>query len=376
MAKKVLISYASGGMGHVMAARAIEQAFKRKYPEVEVKNVNVIDFANKPYKFFFVDGYNWVSAHAPWLWGWLYQTFNTKSRQGFPSWISRICIAPRFIPFIREFKPDFIISTHPLPMLIVSYSKAKDVIDILSSMVCTDFGCHSFWVDPQVNYYFGAVDNVAKCLVDYGVKNEQIAVTGIPIEEKYSLVLSKEELIKKHNLANGLFTILIVGGQFKIDALKMIINSLIDKHDGKIQFLVVAGRDNNLKEALDKTDLNKRFANVKVFGFIDYMHELMTVSDLIFSKAGGLTVSECMAKGLPMVINKVIPGQEEDNVEYLVSHNAAVKASNVEEIVLAIDGLIGNPNKVAAMKESARSIGRSNSSEKLADFVYEKINES
>lgn len=376
MPKKVLIVYASGGMGHIMAAKAIEQAFKRKYQDMEVKNVNVIDFANKSYKFFFVDGYNWVSAHAPWVWGWLYQTFNTKSRQGFPSWVSRVCIAPRFIPFIQEFKPDFIISTHPLPMLIVSYSKSKDVINISSSMVCTDFGCHSFWVDPEVNYYFSAVDNVASCLINYGVKKEQIAVTGIPIEEKYALVLKKEELLKKYGLKDGVFTVLIVGGQFSIDNLKVIINSLIDKHDGLVQFLVVAGRDNALKEGLDKANLNKRFSNVKIFGFIDYMHELMTISDIIFSKAGGLTVSECMAKGLPMVINKVIPGQEEDNVEYLVSHNAAIRANDASGIITAIDELIKNPEKVIAMKKATGAIGQPNSAEKLADFVYNKISKS
>ena len=102
----------------------------------------------------------------------------------------------------------------------------------------------------------------------------------------------------------------------------------------------MAGRDNALKEGLDKANLSKRFSNVKIFGFIDYMHELMTISDIIFSKAGGLTVSECMAKGLPMVINKVIPGQEEDNVEYLVSHNAAIRANDASGIIAAIDELI------------------------------------
>ncbi len=373
MSKKVLIVYATGGMGHVTAAKAIESAFKAKYPEIEVKNVDVIDFASKFYKKIFVDGYNWVSAKKPGLWGWLYKTFNSKSRQDLPSLISRWAISKRFIPFIQEFKPDFIISTHPLPMILVSHSKAKDVIDIYSSMVCTDFGCHSFWVDPEVNYYFGAVENVAACLVNYGVKRQQVAITGIPIDKKFALALNKDDLLKKHNLKKDAFTILIVGGQFGIDTLKIIINSIIDKHDGKVQFLVVAGRDNALREALNKADLNKRFFNVKIFGFIDYMYELMTVSDIIFSKAGGLTVSECMAKGLPMVINKVIPGQEEDNVEYLASRNAAVKASNTEQIIKAIDDLIKNPQKVAEMKKNAELIGRPNSAEELADFVVSKI---
>ena len=74
MSKKVLIVYATGGMGHVTAAKAAEEAFKNKYPDVEVKSVDVIDYANKLYKKMFVDGYNYVSAKTPELWGFLYRT--------------------------------------------------------------------------------------------------------------------------------------------------------------------------------------------------------------------------------------------------------------------------------------------------------------
>ncbi|MFA5021510.1 MAG: glycosyltransferase [Patescibacteria group bacterium] len=372
MPKKVLIVYATGGMGHVSAARAIEQAFKEKYPEVEIKNVDVIDFAMKVYKKVFVDGYNYVSAKTPELWGWLYRTYNNKSKQKLPQLLSQLAIEGKFIPFIEEFKPDFIISTHPLPMLLVSHSKKKQIINILSSMVLTDFGCHSFWIAPEVNYYFVATDNVKQCLFDYKVKPEQVAVTGIPIETKFSKTPAKAELIKKFGLEAGLFTVLIVGGQFTYSALQAIISGITKKHDGKVQFLVVAGRDQDLKEALDKSDLNKN-SKIKTFGFVNYMQELMAVSDLIFSKAGGLTVSECMAMGLPMVINKVIPGQEEDNVNYLVDAGAAVKVQNFDEVVNAVNDLVSDPQKIAKMKAACQKIGHPNSAVALADFVYTKI---
>jgi len=373
MTKKVLIVYTSGGMGHVMAAKAAEQALRRKYPDVEVKNVNVIDFASRTYKFFFVEGYNYISAKLPGLWAWLYKGFNNKSVQDLPSLLSYWAIKNRFIPFVKEFDPDFIISAHPLPMVLISRSKDKKIIDVLSSMVCTDFGCHSFWVDPEVNYYFCATTGVKQCLEGYGAPSEKIVITGIPIEEKFAQMLDPNQINIKLGLKPDLFTILIVGGQFVFETLKTVISGVLDKHDGKVQFLVVAGRDKYLKEAIDNSDLNSRYSNVKAYGFVDNMHELMTVSDIIFSKAGGLTVSECMAKGLPMVINKVIPGQEEDNVNYLVEKNAAIKVENTAGIIEALNNLIANPQKVAEMKIAAQSIGKPNSAESLADFVMEKI---
>src|SRR3989344_5119369 len=191
MKKKVLVVYATGGMGHVTAAQATTKAFEAKYPEVEVKTVDVLDYANFFYKKIFVDGYNWVSARRPDLWGRLYRKFNNKAKQKFPTLISRWAIEKRFIKFVKEFKPDFIVSTHPLPMILISHSKEQNVVDIYSSMVVTDFGCHSFWVDEEVNYYFVATEDVKMCLQGYGVDPDKVIVTGIPIQLKFSKKINK-----------------------------------------------------------------------------------------------------------------------------------------------------------------------------------------
>jgi len=374
MPKRVLIIYATGGMGHVKAAAAVEQAFNNKYPDVEIKNVDVIDYAATIYRKVFVDGYNYVSAKYPDTWGWLYRGFNKKSRQKLPTMISQLAIEGNFIPFVKKFNPDFIVSTHPLPMMMISASKRKEVINIDSSMVLTDFGCHSFWIDSWVNYYFVATEEVKKCLQGYKVKSENIAVTGIPIELKFAKELNRQEIIKKLGLNPKIPTLLIVGGQFEFASLQKIIAGIKQVHKQNVQFLVVAGRDKELNDALAASDLKKDL-QIKIFGFVNNMEELMTAADLIFSKAGGLTVSECLAKGLPMVINKVIPGQEEDNLDYLVKNEAAIRATTFDEIIEQVNRLLGDPQKIASMKGNCLKLGRPHSAEALADFVYNKINE-
>jgi len=372
MTKKVLIVYATGGMGHVTSARAIEEAFRQKYPDVETKNVDVIDFATKVYKKVFVDGYNLVSAKTPELWGWLYRQFNNRTNQKLPNLLSKLAIEGNFIPFVQEYKPDFIISTHPLPMVLLSVSKKHDVIDILSSMVVTDFGCHSFWVDPEVNFYFVATPAVGQCLLQYNADPKKIVPTGIPIEPKFSKELNKSELQQKFGLKPDVFTLLFVGCLFTFEVLKQEIDQ-IQASGVRAQFIVVAGRDAVLKAALEKANFGAN-QNIKVFGFVNNLEELMTVSDAIFSKAGGLTSSECMAKGLPMIINKVIPGQEEGNVEYLVSQSAAIKVNDFSEISQVVVDLINNPTKLQNLKQAALKIGKPKSAETLVDFVYKIIN--
>ena len=337
-----------------------------------VETCDILDFASRWYRLIFVHGYNYISAKLPKFWGWLYHHYNDQSHQALAVKISQWAVERRFIAHIKSTRPDFIIATHPLPMIIVSQSKRRDVIEILSSIVVTDYGCHSFWVDPEVNYYFVATPDVAQCLRGVAVPAEKIVVTGIPIHQKFSKVLDRAALQKKFSLHSDRSTVLIVGGQFSFDALRSILQGIEQNVGAGVQFLIVAGRDAALKEALDRSDLGKN-PQVRVFGFVDNMEEIMTAADLIFSKAGGLTVSECMAKGLPMVIHQVIPGQEEDNVSYLVSRGAALKAENVSEIITSVTRLLKEKKKLAAMQHAAVTIGKPRSAFDLATFVYERI---
>ena len=310
-----------------------------------------------------------MSSRYPGFWGWLYRTFNKRENQGFASWLSQGAISKRFIPFVRSYKPDFIVSTHPLPAMLISRSKEQDIIDILSSIVVTDFGCHSFWIDSETNYYFVATDAVAMCLQNYRVKRDQIIVTGIPIESKFSESVNKATLLKKLGLKTNVFTVLIVGGQLSFEVLQEIITKSFAKNT-KIQFLVVAGRDKLFKEQLDTWEQSQP-DKIKTFGFVDNMHEMMSVADVIFTKAGGLTTSECLAKGLPMIINKVIPGQEEDNVTYLAAQGAAVRATNADEIFRVILELSTDSEKHAKMQTACAELGRPQSAKSLAEFVVQ-----
>lgn len=371
MAKKVLIVYATGGMGHVMAAKAIEKVFTSQYPQVVVKNVNVIDYAPKWYAKLFVDGYNFVSAKVPQFWGWLYTYHNEAGNQRLAKGISRRAIEKKFITFVQDFKPDFIVSTHPLPMILISSSKRKDIIDIYSSMVVTDFGCHALWVDSEVNYYFVATKDVGRCLANYQVRPQQVVVTGIPIDPKFSASPDRSVVCRQLGLKPDRFTLLIVGGQFSFLDLEKIIAGVRRKNSA-VQFIVVAGRDQQLKLALDQANLD-RGEGVKIFGFVDNMELLMTAADAIFSKAGGLTVSECMARGLPMIINAVIPGQEEDNVSYLVAKKAAIKVSGVRGVIAAAVKLSTDTKTLETMKRACLSIGKPDATKELVDFVYQKI---
>jgi len=370
--KKVLILYAPLGSGHKLAADAIAQAFVEKYPDIEVRNVDVLDFISKSLRHSLPWAYNFVTARFPFVYKCFYGYYNGKlSKKQSNNILNIILKKSHFINFINEFNPDLIISTNPLPMQLVSKTKEKKIINIPSANVCTDFGFHSLWVNPDVNFYFVANEEIKKALIKYGVGNDKIVVTGIPTNPKFNKTLDHQIIVDKLGFNFSEPIILIVGGATSHTSFLRIINGLKNKNK-KLQFIIVAGRDKTLQKKLKESKINKD-PFIAVFDFVHNLDEYMTVADLILTKAGGLTVSECLVKNLPMVINNIIPGQEEDNVEYIVKNGAGIRTKNVEETVNIINDLFLNPKKLSAMGKSCKKLAKPNAAKDIVDFVVSKI---
>ena len=146
----------------------------------------------------------------------------------------------------------------------------------------------------------------------------------------------------------------------------------LKKINNLIQFIIVAGRDEIMQKKLKKSKIG-RDPLIKTFGFVDNLDEYMGASDLIFTKAGGLTVAECIAKGLPMVISDIIPGQEEDNVNFAITHNFGVRAGSAQKLAKVIAGLFSNKQRILEMKENCRKVAKPEAASEIADFIASKI---
>ena len=101
------------------------------------------------------------------------------------------------------------------------------------------------------------------------------------------------------------------------------------------------------------------------------MHELMAASDVAVTKSGGLTSSECLALGLPMVVVRPIPGQEERNSDFLLERGVALRANSPAHLVFKLRRLLGSPETLARMRASARLIARPRAAYDVADAVME-----
>jgi len=368
--KKILILYAPLGVGHGAAAQAIAEAFALKYPKIEIRNINVLDFVPEVFKKGLPWVYNQTTSKTPILYKIIYNFYKTRSKH--LNNLSRIILKKsKFVEFIQEFNPDFIVSTNPLSMQLVSLTKEKKIIDIPSANVCTDYGFYSLWHNKDVNYYFVANEEIKKSLVKYGVKGEKVMVTGIPISSKFSKAINRERIISDLGLDVSKKILLIVGGRISYNNLIKIING-VKKNNKDLQFIIVAGRDKALQEKLNDSEIVNDPAT-RVFGFVNNLEDYMSSSDLILTKAGGLTVSECLVKNLPMVFNDIIPGQEEDNVNYVARQGAGVKARGVRKSIEVINKLFFHSEKTAEMKRNCVKIAKPSAANDLVDYIVLQI---
>jgi processive 1,2-diacylglycerol beta-glucosyltransferase len=202
-----------------------------------------------------------------------------------------------------------------------------------------------------------------------GVSSEKIRALGIPFDPKFNELQDKGKIMQKLKLKTEIPTVLIMGGGHGLGPIHAIIDSL-DKMDRPLQMIVVAGANKKLYDSLKDKATGLRKETV-LFGYATNVHELMSVSDCIITKPGGITCSEVLAKRIPMIIVNPLPGQEANNTAYLTEKCAAIKIDDPKEINLLIDDLFEHPEKLMRMREAEAAISKPHSSMDIARLLLE-----
>ncbi len=373
MTKKILIAYGNAGAGHRKAAYAIESAFKEiKRGDIEVKVIDTLDYSTPFFKNGYPAFYLFLVNKIPYLWGLLYYLVDTRLVYGCcASFLRRLHNGLGFAGlerFLNEYNPALVINAHFLGSEVMVHMKKKGMLkDTKLVSVVTDYMMHSFWVDKTIDYFCVAQEESKKHLIKRGIPSERIKVFGIPIDRIFSVHKDKKELCAKLGIDSTKKTVLIGSGGFGVGPIKELVQELLGAAAVE-QLLVVCGKNPELYK--DISNITKSAAKtVKVYEFVDNMDELMTVSDVIVTKSGGMTSSEAMAKDLPMIITSAIPGQEARNSNYLVRCGAAIPAFTVKKAKEAIVGLFSSKDKLENLKNKIKSVKKPDSSYDIAKFT-------
>ena len=371
--KKIIVFYASFGGGHLSAAKSIQEHLLKNYKDIDVELVDCMKYASKTIEKVSTTAYNQMAKKVPWVWGKIY----SDSQKGPLAHISSRAnsfMAIKLLKLLREKKPDLIISAHPFGSQMSTYLKRKGKIDTKIATIMTDFKSHDQWLvgHEYTDFFFVSNIDMQKQLVDKGINENKVIVTGIPVREQFLTAHDKTKILKDLDFSENKKTILFFGGgqlglgkKTTLD----VFSSLVTRFDD-IQIIAVSGKNESLKNTFEKiVGENSKQDTIKVFEFTNKVAEYMSISDVVITKPGGLTSSESLVSHLPMILINPIPGQEEENAEFLEEKKVAKWIKKDDDINFILDILINDETILNTMKENTYEIAKPNATKNICEIL-------
>lgn len=348
---------------------AISKSLKKALPDAEVSSINGFGY-NYPILENVVNAaYMSIIRHSPRIWDYLYDNPRVVKRSANLRKFLNTSSHKKLEKLFKEFPADTVVCSQAFPCSMVADYKVKFRPDMTLIGVLTDWAPHSYWINEGVDFYVVPSADTRDRFIKKGVPAEKILVLGIPIRSNFADTLDRLDVRKKLGLEAGVPTALIMGGGQGLGPMKEAVKELM-KMPTPLQMIVVAGANRKLFKWLQK---NAPLAKNKVL-FYDYagnIDQLMEASDLIVSKPGGMTTSECLAKGLPMVIVSPLPGQEARNTDFLLEKGIAIHVHDVRDLAEEVGLLLRSPERLKLMSRAARDNGKPHAADDIARLVKE-----
>lgn len=301
--KKVLIFYGSYGGGHLSAAKSIKDYIDTNYQDVETYLVDCIEYVNKIFNKVTTKAYSEMAKNAHWVWK---KVYYAKDKGLFikVNNTTQKLMSIKLNKLLQDYKPNLIISTHPFGSHMSAILKKQKKINSKIATIITDYTVHSQWLvlPAYIDYFFIAHDKMKKVLLEKGVQENQIKVTGIPISNKFLIKYNKETILPQLGLSANKKTILFFAGGEQGFGKYQILNilKLIIENFPNIQIIAIAGKNKKIKKDFNELVKAKNATNtVKVLSYTNKIPELMGSSDLVITKPGGLTITESLVSRTP-----------------------------------------------------------------------------
>ena len=360
----VLIVTAGFGEGHNAAARNLEDAIKEFHPEILV---SVHDFFREVHPWIYPLAqwaYKTAIRRAPWAWNLFYQFLDHFPRVsslglGFYSRVAR-----RMRHTILRMDAGIVVSTFPGYGPIFQRAARKLDLHLPFATVITDsISINSIWLQPTSDAYFVPNDPTAHILERKRIPRSKIRVTGFPVPLVFAKPPSRPREVPP---ADGLWKVLYMVNAEGDEALKTA-RGLLGLEN--LALTVTCGRNETLCRRMQ--ELGEELGRpIEVLGWAPEMPELIRRSHLLIGKAGGATVQEAMAAHTPMVITKVVPGQEEGNARLLAEAGAGFVAQSPAAVVEAVRRIFdsgGAPYRDCL--KAATSLSHPAAAKDIANFV-------
>ncbi len=368
MPKQVMLALVPAGGGHQSVARAVSGALAELDPSVEVSAVDVSSGDFEPSAVSLIPGlYALLTVKAPPVWRAVFWATDGRRRYALAESLVQPFVRPRLEAVLRVTRPDLVVSLNPVLGSVMGRALQRLGLRAPLGVVVSDMSnVHPAWFSRDAAWTAVPTEEARQACLAAGIDPAKIHLTGQPVGRDFGrFPASRAALRRSLGLPEDAQVVLLVGGGEGCGPLEETVQALLAS--GLPCYpAVVAGRNESLRRRLAAKVPPSRG---QVLGYITNMADWMHAADLLVTKAGPNTVMEAVHCGLPMVLTGALPGQEEGNVHFVRSNGLGVLATRPHEIVAAIAGLLGDPARLAALKQATQRVRHPHAALEVARLI-------
>lgn len=363
---RVLVLTVSTGQGHHSTGQAIVDYIERSGHEAKL--MDAYEYIAPILSTGMEKGYLLSAKYARSAYGFIYRrqekTDMTERKVTFPKLANHL-LSKFFKSGVVDYAPDVIVCTHVMATQLLNDFREKGLdSDVITVGVVTDFTLHPYWEDAYLDYYITASDLLNNQFRKKKIPLSKVKPFGIPIQEKFSQKISKQEARQKLGIADKETVFVMSGSMGYGNVIKHV--RALDNLDLDFQMLIVCGNNKSLKKKMEELETVK---TKYVYGFTDQVDIMMDACDCMVTKPGGLTVSEGLAKGVPLILMNPIPGQEDRNLEFLLNNGLAAYITDTYPVDEAVFQLFSNHWRQENLHHGIRYVGKPNATKDLCEFI-------
>lgn len=367
---KILILSCNTGEGHNSAAHAICEAFKSQGNECEI--ADTLRFSGKRRTALVTSSFNSIIKRAPKVFGVAYKVSGiySSTKLTSPIYFANTLYAKNLFRYIRSKGFDVIICTHLFAMEAMTYIGRKYPLAARCYGVLTDYTCVPFMEETDLDGYFIPHEDLIEECVQKGMIRSRLFPSGIPVNPKFNMPVSKQEARERLNISQDKRMYLIMTGGLGYGKVSDLCEALLMGSGDETYINVLVGKNRSLKDSIDE---KHRFDNrVKTIDFTENVNIYMTAADVLLSKPGGISSTEAAVVKVPLVHTLAIPGCETKNGKFFAQRGMSINAETLEEAVYHSRILAYDSNRAESMRKKQGENINSNAAYDIVKYIKER----
>lgn len=368
---KLLILSCNTGAGHNSVASALKEAFSDKGDECEI--VDALSFLPPGWSQIASDMHSYIYKKAPELFRKGYEHAENHRSQFEQGHATRNLIdvgVSKLGRFIKKQKYDAVLCSHVFAGLMLSDAIKRYSLDIQSGIVETDYTVTPGTEESDLDWHFVPTSDQIEPLIEMGVPDERIVVSGIPVRNQFYRYLPKAIAKTKMGLNPEKNNILISCGSMGCGPIEEIIAGLEAEHTDRFEVTIICGSNQKLFELLDSRYRTQEY--IHVLKKVENMSIALDAAEVYITKPGGISTTEAAIKGVPMVFVDAVGGCEQYNMNYFLSYGGAVTEKTIFGLVQDALWIISNRQCQMSMREQLRKAVSENNREIITDVFSQK----